>query len=458
MANDQLDRENQQEDQRRNDPIGSSSRFDYDPKELGPIIDRSRLPQPEPISEEQVDENLEPLQQPSRFRQGIDEGRQRVTDAAKDYAVDKAKDAAKRAAGKAVKKVGEQVAKKVATQAISKAATAALAATSEFWVPALIVVVVIIALIIGLIVLFSFSGGGDVEASGTSITQSFDQTSTTDVSALRALVTGGVNTVEKANAVLVETARLRTLLSDNSRALAILETIDTAAKAIVSNPTDAVRIRTEAKKISDLFSELSALLVSGLPKEGSYWRALYDEAVTLGAVKNAAGDTVGTPVSQLHGEFNLRSSTCSGGLSRIMARVQEKTGKYSAQENIDPLNACIDLFRALTNPTSRWAARLIAGQAFTTTDKTEIKGERFGDLLAANKVPRGALVYITSTFNSRTGKNQQGHVFMFTGTENRTIFRSGSGGANWVNDTRSFGAYQELDVIVVALDTGIWAR
>jgi hypothetical protein len=452
--------EDEEELQRRNDLLGTSSRFEEIQRRgaSGPI-DLSRLPDPEQTYDEQEVEEQEQRRQPSRFQQGIDEGRQQLTDAAKDYVGDKVKDAARRAAGKVVKKAGQQAVKKVAGQAISKAATTALAAAAEAALPYLGIILAVIGVIIVIIILIvaivSFSSGGDIQASGTSTTQSFDSSSAVDVSALRLAIAGGIANADKAKALLAETAKLRPLLSSNAPAIAALDKIDAAAQAIIDNPDNAERIKTEAAKIKTGFTELEQALADGLPAEGTFWRQFYDEAVRLGGVPiPGQPGKVGTPVGELYNEFNLTSNTCSGGLSRVIARVQKSSGKYAADELVVPKDACIDLFRALTNPTSRWAARIIAGQAYTTDNKREIVGERFGDLIAANKVPKGALVYILT----KPEKGQRGHVFMYNGTKDRYILRSGSGGEFWKNDLMPLTAYDDYEVIIVALDTGIWAR
>ncbi len=182
----------------------------------------------------------------------------------------------------------------------------------------------------------------------------------------------------------------------------------------------------------------------GEAKAGSYWQALIDEAIKLGSANNGQG----TPVSQINGAFSRTSLTCSGGLSRMMARVQIQSGKYSDDEIIDKADRCIDLFRALTE--GRWAGRVIAG-SYVDGQPT---GPKLGDLINQNQVPYGALVYKV------VGPARGDHVFMYLGLDdNKKIKRAGAGGPNWVIDTsNSLASYGQYPAIVVIPDVGIWER
>ncbi len=73
------------------------------------------------------------------------------------------KERAKEALKEEAKQQAKQYAKQIARQAgatIKKAAVEAIAATSEFWVPALVIILIIIAIVAIIFVLFSFDGDG----------------------------------------------------------------------------------------------------------------------------------------------------------------------------------------------------------------------------------------------------------------------------------------------------------
>lgn len=210
---------------------------------------------------------------------------------------------------------------------------------------------------------------------------------------------------------------------------------------------------TGIKDYADQFvADGNAVFVPAAQASGSgrYWSTLIDEAIALASVKNSQGRTVGTPVSQIYGNFARTSKTCAGSLSRVMARTQEKLGVFKPDEIIVRNDACIELFRALTS--GKWAGRVIAG-SYTNGTPT---GERFGTLVANNQIPRGALVFTIAGNPNVSGDGD--HVFMFLGVEGNSVLRANGGGSHWILDRKSLGAYANMPAIVVAPDTGIWNR
>lgn len=157
-----------------------------------------------------------------------------------------ARNAARRAAAQAAKQ---------AAATVARGAVAALAANPIVWA-----IVAIAILIVGILFLGVALGGSDLATAGTSQTVPFSN-SPTDLSALRIALAGGVDSAAKAQVILTEVANLKTRLSGNSEALAILNAIEAAAQAIIeADPSDTATIQQQAKIINQKFGELESLI------------------------------------------------------------------------------------------------------------------------------------------------------------------------------------------------------
>lgn len=158
----------------------------------------------------------------------------------------------------------KNLAKKVASQAAKKAALAATAALGQFIGPIIIGLVILLIVVFLLIGLVSLGGGNDIDSTGTSTVQAFDQSSTADLKRLSSLLSNGVNSADNATALLTETAKYRSTLSDNPEAIQLLDSIDKAAKEIINSPTppsleDQNKIKANSQKIK---ADITALIAT----------------------------------------------------------------------------------------------------------------------------------------------------------------------------------------------------
>lgn len=159
----------------------------------------------------------------------------------------------------------KNLAKKVAGQAAKKAALAATVALGEFIGPIVIGLVILLIVVFLLIGLVSLGGGNDIDSTGTSTVQAFDQSSTADLNRLSSLLSKGVNSANNATALLTETAKYRISLSDNPEAIKLLDSIDSAAKEIINSPSppsasDLDKIKANSQKIKADITALIAIL------------------------------------------------------------------------------------------------------------------------------------------------------------------------------------------------------
>ncbi len=90
-----------------------------------------------------------------------------------------------------------------------------------------------------LISLFGLANQTDAARDGTSPVQPVSIRSSVDISGLTAVLAGGKVTAESAQQVLDQITNLRSRFSDNSEALAALDAIEAAAKAIIADPSTA---------------------------------------------------------------------------------------------------------------------------------------------------------------------------------------------------------------------------
>lgn len=119
--------------------------------------------------------------------------------------------------------------------------------------------------IIFLLLILAGASGTDVASAGTSATIPFNQSAeSTDLSQLKAALSGTNTARARAEKILQEIDRLKTQLADNTAALALLSDIESAANAIIAaQPDDAETIKAETAVIKKKIIDLSALIGSG---------------------------------------------------------------------------------------------------------------------------------------------------------------------------------------------------
>lgn len=161
---------------------------------------------------------------------------------------------AKEALKNEVKKKAVELAKKKAVELAAKA-LARLALMNPYVLTALAIIGgVLILIILVFVLIMAIAGGGDVSGSGTSSTVSYSRK--VDTSALESLLKGDISTTDDAQKVLNEVSRLKTEFNANQTALAILQKIEGAAQAIISDPATATE---QAKIIRENFKKLDLL-------------------------------------------------------------------------------------------------------------------------------------------------------------------------------------------------------
>lgn len=172
---------------------------------------------------------------------------------------EKAKETLKAEAKKKAVQAAKKAAGKMATRALAR-----FALMNPYVLGALAIIGgILILIIVAFVLIMAISGGGDVSASGSSATVGFGSTvRSVDISKLERVLDGNINTVEKAQEILAEVASAKIDLQNNPAALTILNDIETAAKAIIDDPSNAALVSIQADIIKQKGAALSRQLTN----------------------------------------------------------------------------------------------------------------------------------------------------------------------------------------------------